>query len=67
MMAGSPYWMAPEVIKDKKSSNKADIWSLGVTAIELAEGRPPRAEMGAFDVMNYIVQNPPPKLQVGCM
>ncbi len=48
---GSPYWMSPEVIKYSEYNQKTDIWSLGVTAIELAEGVVPYSHLKPFMAM----------------
>lgn len=60
MIAGSPHWMAPEVVDGLKASTKADVWSLAVTCIELAEGEPPRTDLDAFSVMKAVSEGSPP-------
>uniref|UniRef100_A0A7N4NSY2 Serine/threonine-protein kinase TAO3 n=1 Tax=Sarcophilus harrisii TaxID=9305 RepID=A0A7N4NSY2_SARHA len=63
---GTPYWMAPEVIlamDEGQYDGKVDVWSLGITCIELAERKPPLFNMNAMSALYHIAQNDSPMLQ----
>uniref|UniRef100_A0A8C8GHS7 non-specific serine/threonine protein kinase n=1 Tax=Oncorhynchus tshawytscha TaxID=74940 RepID=A0A8C8GHS7_ONCTS len=63
---GTPYWMAPEVIlamDEGQYDGKVDVWSLGITCVELAERKPPLFNMNAMSALYHIAQNESPTLQ----
>ncbi|CAK5090001.1 unnamed protein product [Meloidogyne enterolobii] len=73
---GTPFWMAPELIQEVGYDMKADIWSLGITAIEMAEGRPPHAEIHPMRdwspsfldlISKCLVKNPEERTTAKCL
>eukprot|EP01038_Epipyxis_sp_PR26KG_P013382 gene13382-17944_t len=60
---GSPYWMAPEVIQETSYDGKADIWSLGITLLELCEGSPPHFNVHPMRAIFIISSRPAPTLK----
>lgn len=61
---GTPYWMAPEVITEGKMyDTKADIWSLGITVYEIANGNPPLTQYEPLRAIAMIPRNSPPQLE----
>ncbi len=57
---GSPFWMSPEILSQSLYTEKTDVWALGITAIELAEGQPPYSHQHPFRAI-YSIQTHPPK------
>ncbi|KAJ1369851.1 Serine/threonine-protein kinase mig-15 [Parelaphostrongylus tenuis] len=65
---GTPYWMAPEVIACDENpeatyDSRSDLWSLGITSLEMAEGHPPLCDMHPMRALFLIPRNPPPRLK----
>ncbi|XP_009897152.2 serine/threonine-protein kinase PAK 3 [Dryobates pubescens] len=62
-VVGTSYWMAPEVLEEKPYGPKADVWSLGITAVEMLEGKPPYYSKSPLRAMYLITTKGAPKLQ----
>lgn len=60
---GTPYWLSPQQIKGEPYGVKADVWALGITAIELTEGKPPHSELTSMRAIIVIPRQPPMKLK----